>query len=638
MGQPTGEVDLAVENIGGIDRTEVTIEPGVTILSGRNATNRTSFLQSIMAAVGSNAVSIKGDADEAVVSLTMGDVTHERTLKRQNGTITGGDGICEQIEVAEQFSFLLSTNEARRRVKEGGDLRELIMAPIDTDEIEAEIQQLTAKRNSISDEIERIESLKGDLPDLEEERSSLESAIERKREELQELEDEIASQEASIEQTKSEQDEMEAKLDELGDRRGELDDVRFDIETTRETIAELQAERDDLQREIEETSVPDADSIVDLETEVERLRSQKRSINAEISDLQTIIGFNEDVTDDVDTDVLGVLKEEGEITDDLLPDESVTCWTCGTEVSIDRIESTIDRLRETTREKVSKRTDIDDELAELEDKKESLAAERERLEDRKDRLATIEGEIDDAKSSLDSLQDRRDDLIAAIETLEAEVDELETEGHEEILSLHQEANEFEHDIGRMEGKLESVLDEIEQIEDQIDDLDNLQERRASIRQEIADLRTKIEDIESEAVEAFNEHMDEVLDHLEYDNLERIWLERLETEGHGNRTESRYDLHVVRRSDSGRAYEDTIAHLSESEREVTGLIFALAGYLAHDVHEHCPFMLLDSLEAIDADRIAKLVEYFREYTDYLVVALLPEDAAAIDVPHQTISDI
>lgn len=67
------------------------------------------------------------------------------------------------------------------------------------------------------------------------------------------------------------------------------------------------------------------------------------------------------------------------------------------------------------------------------------------------------------------------------------------------------------------------------------------------------------------------------------------------------------------------------HLSESEREVTGLTFALAGYLVHDVHETVPFMLLDSLEAIDSNRLADLVTHFSEYVQFLVVALLPEDA-------------
>ncbi len=50
------------------------------------------------------------------------------------------------------------------------------------------------------------------------------------------------------------------------------------------------------------------------------------------------------------------------------------------------------------------------------------------------------------------------------------------------------------------------------------------------------------------------------------------------------------------------------------------------------------MLLDSLEAVDSDRIADLVEYFREYTDFLVVALLPEDASAIDDSHERVRSI
>lgn len=100
----------------------------------------------------------------------------------------------------------------------------------------------------------------------------------------------------------------------------------------------------------------------------------------------------------------------------------------------------------------------------------------------------------------------------------------------------------------------------------------------------------------------------------------------------------FDLHVVRATESGSVYEDTVEHLSESEREVTGLVFALAGYLTHGVHEEMPFLLLDSLEAIDSERIADLVEYVADYTEFLVVALLPEDAAAVDERHARVTDI
>ncbi len=52
----------------------------------------------------------------------------------------------------------------------------------------------------------------------------------------------------------------------------------------------------------------------------------------------------------------------------------------------------------------------------------------------------------------------------------------------------------------------------------------------------------------------------------------------------------------------------------------------------------PFMVLNSLEAIDSDRIAQLVQYFEDYVEYLVVALLPGDAQVLDVSVNRITAI
>jgi len=68
------------------------------------------------------------------------------------------------------------------------------------------------------------------------------------------------------------------------------------------------------------------------------------------------------------------------------------------------------------------------------------------------------------------------------------------------------------------------------------------------------------------------------------------------------------------------------------------VFALAGYLVHDVHETCPFMLLDSLEAIDAERIASLADYLEEFPDFLVIALLKEDASVLDDAYRRVKGI
>ena len=125
-------------------------------------------------------------------------------------------------------------------------------------------------------------------------------------------------------------------------------------------------------------------------------------------------------------------------------------------------------------------------------------------------------------------------------------------------------------------------------------------------------------------------MEQILELLGYDNLARIWLEPVRQSsrtGRGGTAETAFGLHVVRNTETGVAYEDTVDHLSESGREVTGLVFALAGYLVHGLYDDVPFMLLDSLEAVDSERIASLVDYFAQFVDRLIVALLPEDAQA-----------
>lgn len=91
----------------------------------------------------------------------------------------------------------------------------------------------------------------------------------------------------------------------------------------------------------------------------------------------------------------------------------------------------------------------------------------------------------------------------------------------------------------------------------------------------------------------------------------------------DRREKRLRLHVVRLSRSGTAYVDTIEHLSESEREITGFVFALTGYLVYQLRETMPVMLLDPLEAVDADRIATLIEHFSEYAEHVIIAPLPK---------------
>ena len=230
-----------------------------------------------------------------------------------------------------------------------------------------------------------------------------------------------------------------------------------------------------------------------------------------------------------------------------------------------------------------------------------------------------------------------------MEAVEAEVESLQTDSSQdsELLELHKEANRLKVESDRLESNRNDIGDEIDRIEAQIDELDDLEVKCEDVQSEIESLRTRIERLEQDAVTQFNKHMESMTEILGYENLERVWIERTEEEvrrGRKTVTEGRFDLHVVRSTESGTTYEDTIDHLSESEREVGGLVFALAGYLVHDVYETVPFMLLDSIEAIDAERIADLVEYFESHADYLIVALLREDAQALDDIYHRVTEI
>ncbi|SEO97900.1 hypothetical protein SAMN05216388_102547 [Halorientalis persicus] len=640
------EATVTAENIGGIDQTKVDIPEGVTVLSGRNATNRTSFLQSIMAVMGSDDVTLKGDATEGEVELVLDGERYRRTLRRTNGSITfGGVPYLEDATLANLFAFLLESNEARRAVVQQRDLRELIMQPVDIDEIKAEIDRLERKRNEIDDELEELDSLKEELPSLEEQKRDLEQQIEAKQQELADKETEIESADADLDETREDKRELESRLDDLRELRSDLESVRSDIDVQEESIKSLNRELADLEserQELPETPMGDNERV---DREISRLRERKQTLESEVSALQDIIQFNEEMLDGEETNVTDALTAEAdsyeEVTDQLLESETAVCWTCGSEVDPDRIEDTMDTLRTVRQDQMSEIREIEDELDELRTDKREWEKQQRKRESLDKEISDLEAEIERRKARLDDLRDRRDELSDEVEAVETQVESLESEEFSEVLDLHKEANQLEFELSQHESDLDDVTDRIATIEDRLAEEDQLQAKREEISDELEAQRTRIDQIEQQAIEEFNNHMDEVLDLLGYENLARIWIERIEKtvkEGRRNVEKTVFELHVVRTTESGATYEDTIDHLSESEREVTGLTFALAGYLVHDVHETVPFMLLDSLEAIDSNRIADLITYFADYVQFLVVALLPEDAQAFSDDYTRVTDI
>jgi len=626
-------VHATIRNVGGIDETTVEFGGDVTVLTGQNATNRTSFLRGIMTACGSDRAALKGDAAEGEVILRIGGERYTRTLERTDdgGVVFGGDPYLDDPEIADLFGFLLGSNPLRQAVRRGDDLHDLVMQPVDIDEIDREIERRKQDRQAVEQRLDELDSLRDELGELRRRRDDLTDELETVRTAL----DDLPVAELGDEDLDG-PSELEERIEELNRTRSELEDVRFDAETIRETIDALRVERDEIRTE--RSDIGDIEDVAALEREITSVRERKRDVESTLDELGSVIEFNEEQLAGETTALVEASSDGGPVTDSLVAADRTVCWTCGSEVPREQIEATLSQLRDRRASKMAERDDIEeriDSLRERIDDVETITSRRETLD--RD-LEQTEAELDRRESQLADLEDRQETLETKIAALESKIADIESGHHEELLDRQRTRNELEFRRDRLEADRTGVIEEIERIEDELGEESDLQAEREAIGDELVELRERVDRVERETVEAFNTHMATLLDVLGYANVERIWIERVEQTVHEGRERverTAFDLHIARENEDGVVYEDTIDHLSESEREVTGLVFALAGYLVHEVYETVPFILLDSLEAIDADRIAAVVEYFDAFADYLLVALLPGDTRALDDAHERV---
>lgn len=633
-GEP-GTVRVVVRNLGGIDSREVTFDRGVTVLTGRNATNRTSLLGAISAGLGGSSGELKSDADEGEVELDFGDERYVRTFRRDGeGVTVTGDPLTDDESIVDLFSCLLGNNRARKAVErsDGTALRGIIMEPIDTVEIATEIERRRRDLREIETQIDETERRLSNFATLTERRRSV-------RNELDEVEATVRDVRNALDEFEADADaaeEAEAVVEELKAAREEYERVRNRLETQRNAVASLEDERERVRRELDDLPSPEAE-LHELEGELTRIRRRKRQLENTINNLLSIVEFNDRLVSDP-TDALPGWSDDGGLVDELdRHTGTVECWTCGTTVERTAIATRLDDLRTVVDDLRRERNELD---AEIEELRATLADRRDGVDTR----ASLEDQIDEITTEIGERDGRIDELVERTDALQERIDELEREAAESerlresaLLDRYQRYSELEYERGQLEEQLASIDQEIEELRALEAKQEELACEREEIRDEVSSLRDRITDLERSAIDAFNEHVQTVLDRLGYGNVERVWIERVSDAGDdGPLSERSFRLHVVRSTADGTMYEDTVDHLSESERAVVGLVVSLAGYLVHDIHRRVPIMVLDSLEAIDADRIASLVDYFADYAPYLIVALLPEDARALDDDYERVS--
>lgn len=622
-----GRATLSIRNLGGIEHCELSFDPGLTVLSGRNATNRTSVLSALGGVLGGTTPSLKSDAEEGRVTLGFDDQEYTREYVRtEEGVRVQGSPYTEDEDLVDLCVAVLEDNPARRAVERGDDIRQVIMRPVDTDAIEARITELQQTREELEDEIEKVENRRSRLPDLETERQELRWEMDELEQELAELREHIDGYELDPEDP---EDATEV-IDELERRRQELRRIEDDIDVKRAEHEGLLDEMDRLEAELDEVSDTPTETVGDLDEELREKRNRSNVLADTIASLTTIIEFNDQLLSG-GIDLPGIEPSEAEVPAALAPDaeQVVVCWTCGSEVRRGDIADRLDDLRRLVEETRSTRRDVQETVAQLQERKEEhrrLVERKERLERQRDETAERAA---DHQTEVKALEDDADRVRSEIRELESQIAETGNLQDDDLMAMFDRLGELQYEMARAEQQLDDIEEEITKIEG-LPDPSELTDRREDVQAQLERERSRIGDLENAAVEAFNEHMNLLLEILEYENLDRVWIEKKKEESaRGRRVEATFDIHVIRGSGDGGGYEDDIANVSESEREVIGLVVTLAGYLVHEAAEEIPFMLLDSVEAIDAERIAALVEHFADHVPMLIVALLPEDADALD---------
>jgi len=346
-------LQVTVENLGGIDSRELTFEPGVTVLTGRNATNRTSLLQAITAGLGGSYGELKSDAESGEVELAVGAETYDRRFRRDgDGVLVSGDPYADDASLVDLFSSLLEVNPARRAVERGdGD------APAGGSSWSRSTPKrsppMSSRHSGTSREVEDRLDGSNDAGRTwrrwKERRHATEDDLADVTSELADVCEAVAGFEADAETA----EEAEAVVEELAETRETYESVRNQLETQRSAVESLESERGEAASTWRTCPSPRRNWRRLARGARTAPATPARSLENTVNDLVSIVEFNERLVDDgadalpgVDEDGADADADGGSVVDELDPSSGqIECWTCGTTVDRGDVEERLAGLR-----------------------------------------------------------------------------------------------------------------------------------------------------------------------------------------------------------------------------------------------------------------------------------------------------
>lgn len=588
--------DIEISNIGGIRSAEASVAAGLNVVQASNFMGKSSFMRAVQTVMGTSGMfgeehPLTEGAAEGAVRLDTGEGSYEVTLTRSesNAVVQTGTPVLDEESdqvCARLFAFLGERNPIRARVRAGEDLTDLLQAPLDIEDIDAKIADRERTREAKTSQLEAAEQAERNIPAVREAIHTLEEELDG----LRERRTEVAA--------RVDDDTERGSLgDDLADKRSRLATTEQTISRLDDQIARTEDRIATKESDLESLDVPEEPAVsADIEATEERITD----IELKVDLLEGLQRANQRVIEEGEVDLVASVDRS------VVGDE-FDCWVCGDRTTKADVEERLAALQATSESLREEKTELQRELETIEAKQRRYrkkTRERDRLEDS---LGQLRAELDDLTSDRTQARERKAELAAAVAELEEEVATAEDERSEELTDLKADIRTKEQELEAQRERLQELEAESEQaatLRDEIDELSN----------EIERLRSRKTEKQWEIKEQFDEAMAAAIDRFApgFDGA------RLDVKTTPDNEIAAFDLVLAR---DGR--ETDIDSLSEGERELVGIVVAVAGHRTFGVDDRVPVILLDGISQLSADNLRLLTEYLADASDVLVTTAYPE---------------
>lgn len=597
--------DLDITNIAGIQSADVTVTEGLNVVQASNFTGKSSFMSAIQTVMGTSGMfseehPLTEAADEGSVHLETDESSYEVHLTRsQSGSISRSGSTVLENETdrtcARLFAFLGESNPIRYRVRNDQDLTELLQAPLNIEDIDAQIASLKRERESVTQRLHEAEQALENVSPVQEAVTQLEEELDDLRQRREDMSQRTAAKGSS-------DDDMS---DELAERRSSLT-------TTTQTLSRLQNQLDRKEEQLEdakeELAAIELPKEPEMTADIEQKENRITDLELKIDLLENLYRVNQRV---IEEEEVGLVAD----VDRGLTGDEFDCWVCGETTATEDIQNRLSALQDKIANLRDERSTLTTEIEEIKQKKKQYQETRQEQSQLEETVGRLKADIDETKSDLQQAEERKAQLKDDVERLEARVAEADEQLNEELTDIKAKIRTKESELDEQNTRLETLRKKGEEA-------DELRAEKERLSEEITALRNRKTETQWELKEQFDTAMTEAIERFApgFDGA------RLDVKTTPENEIEAFELIIARDGQ-----ETTIQKLSEGERELVGIIVTVAGYRTFEVRDRVPAMLLDGISQLSADNLQRLIEYLADSSKILVTTAYPE-AGTFDGHH------